>query len=162
MDTRSRVWLIASEFVDALFPEGAIDGLRGLSTGLGGERSSSRSGAPLTNRWRSPWGVALRVTMNLFADSNGTTPRRGQSASSTPALSANVRSVPSVGSPTTRHRPSASCSRASLQTAIVVNIAARSGWSGGVIGVSPSLMPPSGRYPVPVTLNRLTAERVSG
>ncbi len=92
------------------------------------ERSSSRSGAPLTRIAREPSAPSLRVAMNLFAESNGMTPTRVDPPGSSRPLSATTLSAPSVGSPTSDQPCSSSvCTMcASLHSVATARIAVRS------------------------------------
>ena len=71
------------------------------------ERASSTSGAPLTKQrttLRPSSSISWNVAMNLYSESNGTSPTRGKrrrvSSTSSPPFAARTTSAASVGSPT--------------------------------------------------------------
>ena len=118
------------------------------------ERASSTSGAPLTKQrttLRPLSSISWNVAMNLYSESNGTSPTRGKrrlvSSTSSPPFAASTTSAASVGSPTI----SPSRTAASLASAI----GSRNGSSE--VSVSPAMrrILPVGR--VALALDRVAA-----
>src|SRR5664280_2240554 len=123
--------------------------------GQPGARASraSTSGAPLTKQRTtsrpSPAVHRWKVADSLYAESNGTSARRGRARRaavvSMPPFSASTANAPSVGSPTSCPSRRA----ASLHSAI----ATRASWSGGTGSPSVERTCPLAVYPSPLTVN---------
>ena len=117
------------------------------------QRSSSRSGAPLTRIARAPSGASSRVAMSLLADSNGTTATRRWLSAVAPALHGE-RDQRALGRlPDERATPSPSATTcASLQTAVTSTSASqRRGRVPASTGAPSRWISPSGRSRAPVT-----------